>query len=414
MFLRKIVARTGLIPGTRSLIFNMIIPIHSNYRRQHIPWVNYLLVAVNVLLFVVGLNARSNINSMRISEWMLQPDDPMLVQFFTSMFLHASWPHLLGNMVFLWVFGNAINDKFGSVGYLAFYLAGGVLAGIGYLLLSGNAPVLGASGAIAAVAGAYLVLLPRTTITLLVFLVFVFIPWEVSSLFFILFQFIFEIIMTAQGWRGSASGGVAYAAHASGYVFGILVSMLLLQLRTLPRDDYDLLHLLQDRRRRRRFRKLIAEGYDPFQHPAANAIAKRQGKPADSGTSEEELALRDKIRRAVASHDLQQGVKLYAQLEQMVDNPVLPRQQQLDIANQMMADGQYRSAAAGYERFIQHNPNYEEIGDIYLMLGLLYNRYLHQYQQAETVLTLAMKCLADEDKIALANTELTATHLREG
>ena len=391
----------------------MIIPIHSDYRRQHVPWVNYLLVAANILLFLLGYNARDSVNSMQISEWMLQPDQPMLVQFFTSMFLHANLAHLLGNMIFLWVFGNAVNDKFGHAGYLAFYLAGGLLAGIGYLMLSGNAPVLGASGAIAAVAGAYLVLLPRTTITLLVLLLYVFIPWEVSSLYFILIQFVFEIFMTAKGLAGPASGGVAYAAHASGYLFGILVSILVLWVRVLPRDDYDLLHLLRDHYRRRRFKRLITEGYDPFRHPTVtSAMEKTQDNVEAPGASEKELELRDKIRRAIASHDIKRGVKLYGLLEQVSENPVLPRQQQLDIANQMMADSQYNAAGVAYERFIHHNPNYEEIGDIYLLVGLLYSRYLQQYMQAEAMLEQAIKHLSDEKKIALAKTELAAVKKR--
>ena len=392
----------------------MIIPIKTDYQRRHVPWVNYILVATNVLLYLMGYNAENAANSMRIAEWMLQPDQPMLVQFFTCLFLHASLAHLLGNMVFLWVFGNAINDKFGNVGYLAFYLAGGVLAGVGYLLLSGSAPVLGASGAIAAVAGAYLVLLPRTTITLLVLLIVVFIPWEVSSLYFILFQVLFEIFMTARSSASEASGGVAYAAHASGYLFGILVSIFVLWVRALPRDDYDLLHLLQDLHRLRRFKKLIAEGYDPFAHPTSDTMVKTPDSGVTSGASEEELALRDKIRRAIASHDIKQSVKFYAQLEQMVDNPVLPRQQQLDVANQMMADNQFGAAAVAYERFLQHNPNYDHIGDIYLMLGLLYSRYLRQYKQAATILTQAIQHLSDEKKIAMANTELTAAKKQLG
>ena len=80
----------------------------------------------------------------------------------------------------------------------------------------------------------------------------------------------------------------------------------------------------------------------------------------------------------------------------------------------MMADNQFGGAAVAYERFLQHNPNYDQIGDIYLMLGLLYSRYLQQYEQAATVLTQAIKHLSDEKKIALANTELTTAEKQLG
>ena len=84
----------------------MIIPIRTDYRRKNTPWVNYGLVLVNVLLFVFGYNASDSAHQARISQWMLEPDLPTLEQFFSCMFLHANWGHLLGNMIFLWVFGN--------------------------------------------------------------------------------------------------------------------------------------------------------------------------------------------------------------------------------------------------------------------------------------------------------------------
>ena len=124
------------------------------------------MLVLNVALFFAGYNATTPRQRMLIDHWMLQPQAPQLHQFFSCMFLHADTVHLLGNMVFLWVFGSAVNDKLGHAGYAAFYLAGGVIAGVGYVLLSGVAPALGASGAIAAVTGAFLVLFPRVRVTL--------------------------------------------------------------------------------------------------------------------------------------------------------------------------------------------------------------------------------------------------------
>ena len=104
----------------------MIVPIRTDYKRKHIPWVNYAIILINVLLFVMGYNASDVTHRLRIENWMLNPDVPTIEQFFSCMFLHANWAHLLGNMIFLWVFGNAVNDKFGFVGYMAFYLGGGI------------------------------------------------------------------------------------------------------------------------------------------------------------------------------------------------------------------------------------------------------------------------------------------------
>ncbi len=379
---------------------------------------NYGLVLVNVLLFILGHNASSPANQARISQWMLEPDLPTLEQFFSCMFLHASFWHLLGNMIFLWVFGNAVNDKFGHAGYLAFYLAGGVLAGVGYLLMGGNAPVLGASGAIAAVAGAYLVLLPATNITLIVWLFYLIIPVEVSSLYFIAFQFVFEIFMTLRGLAGPASGGVAYTAHATGYVYGILIAAALLAARLLPRDDYDLLHLLKARHRRSQYRRMAAGGYDPF-HPTAGVRMRRTVKTktvqptAPPGAETEEMQLRQKINRAFGAHDVPTATELYLELNRLAEEPVLPQQQQLDVTNQLMSSKQYAAAAQGYERFIQHFGNYKYLVDIHLMLGLLYGRYLHQYNLAETYLAGAIEKLTDPNKRKMAQEDLAAVQRRK-
>ncbi len=392
----------------------MILPLRTDYRLKRTPWVNYAIILVNVVLYVFGYSASTSEHQQRITEWMLQPDAPRLVQFFSCMFLHAGVVHLLGNMVFLWVFGNAINDKFGHAGYLAFYLAGGVLAGVGYLLLAGTAPVLGASGAIAAVAGAYLVLLPATNVTLLVWLFYLLLPVEVSSLYFILFQFLFDTFMTLWASTGPGSGGVAYAAHATGYGFGILVATGLLALRLLKRDDFDLLHLLQAHRRKAAFRRMVAAGYDPFSPTSSPTGAKKitVTTVADAPAAAEELRLRQAIASACGMHDMPSAAEGYLKLAEITEHPVLPRQQQLDVANQLMASRRYAAAAGAYERFIESFPKYEFLADIHLMLGLLYGRYLHQYEPAEANLTRALETIHDPTKRAMATAELAGVQSR--
>ena len=123
-----------------------MIPVRTDRRLERTPWINYGLIVANVLVFVLFQKGR--VADPLVRMYLLHPDEPMAFQFLASMFMHGGWGHLIGNMIFLWVFGNAVNDSFGHVGYLAFYLAGGIIAGLGYVLLSGVAPVLGASGAI--------------------------------------------------------------------------------------------------------------------------------------------------------------------------------------------------------------------------------------------------------------------------
>ena len=391
-----------------------MIPIRTDYRMSRVPWVNYAIVAANVLVFLMGYHGMTGKSMVRIDRYMLHPETPALYQFFTSVFLHAGWGHLLGNMVFLWVFGNAMNDRFGHVGYLAFYLAGGVLAGVGYLLLSGNAPVLGASGAISAVTGAYLVLLPRVRVTVLFFFLYILTPMEISSLVFLMFQLVTNLWMSlTPSITGAAAGGVAYAAHSAGYVYGIILAVALLATRILPRDAYDLLNLIMNSRRRGKYRRMVARGYDPFNGAGPVAGPQRrsarvksvQARTADS-IGARELELRREISDACTRHDLPGATARYLELIQIADGAVLPRQQQLDVANQLMSSNQHPAAADAYERFIAHHAAYEHIADIYLMLGLVYSRYLHQYDRAERHLDQAVRLLDDPSKIELAKSDL--------
>jgi len=147
---------------------------------------------------------------------------------FTAMFLHASWTHILGNMLFLWIFGNNVEDALGRLRYLLFYLASGLAATLGQTIVTlhwagpaaASVPNLGASGAIAGVLGAYFVLLPRASVLTLIFFFFVPLP----AFVFLGIWFVFEL------WEGgfsltqpNAGGGVAFFAHITGFVFGVLL-----------------------------------------------------------------------------------------------------------------------------------------------------------------------------------------------
>lgn len=390
----------------------MIIPIRTDYKLSRTPWVNYLIIAANVVVFLYSLTSAA---AQMTQAYVLSPDNPQLYQFFTSVFMHGGWMHLLGNMLFLWVFGNAVNDRFGNAGYLAFYLAGGVLAGVGYLLLGGHAPVLGASGAIAAVTGAYLVLFPRVRVTLLVLLVWVFIPWEVSSLLFLAFQFVFNLWMSFSPPTGAPTGGIAYAAHSSGYVFGIGLAALLLLLRVLPRQPYDLVSMLHHAARRESYRRSVAGGYDPFDRGAGARVSSRVvDQTIPSTNSAQELELRKAISSAFSQANLPLAAESYWHLLQVAPDAVLSRQQQLDVAHQLMSDQKYAAAAAAYELFLRHYGDYADSPDIYLMLGLIYGRYLNQYEPAEHYLLRALETLKDQGKTQMASTELQSLRQRRG
>ncbi len=148
---------------------------------------------------------------------------------FTSQFLHGSWLHLLGNMLYLWIFGNNVEDRFGRLGFLAFYLFGGALAGLSQVAIdpTSTVPTIGASGAIAATLGAYFVLFPRARVTSLVFLGFFYQLIDVPAIIVLGFWFVIQLIdgLTQLG-AIQAGGGVAFYAHIGGFVVGAVVARL--------------------------------------------------------------------------------------------------------------------------------------------------------------------------------------------
>ncbi|MEP6641212.1 MAG: rhomboid family intramembrane serine protease [Gaiellales bacterium] len=146
---------------------------------------------------------------------------PVLASVFTSMFMHGSWEHVLGNMLFLWIFGNNIEDRLGRRRFIVFYLLGGLAAAVLQFLAGpgSDVPNIGASGAIAAVLGGYLVLYPRAA-------VITFIPpfffFPLPAVLFLLGWILLQVYSAGSGQVGSAGGGIAYFAHIGGFIFGLL------------------------------------------------------------------------------------------------------------------------------------------------------------------------------------------------
>jgi membrane associated rhomboid family serine protease len=152
----------------------------------------------------------------------------------TSMFLHGSWLHVLGNMLFLWIFGNNVEDRLGRVGFALFYLAGGIAAALAQVAIDpqSEVPLVGASGAIAAALGAYIVLFPGARILSIVFLGFFYQLLEVPALIVLGYWFVLQLISGFGAFGAeTAQGGVAFFAHIGGFVMGVVVGLLLRAVR---------------------------------------------------------------------------------------------------------------------------------------------------------------------------------------
>lgn len=149
----------------------------------------------------------------------------------TCTFLHGGWFHFLGNMLFLWIFGDNVEDRLGRPGFVGFYLGCGIAASAAHLLISPDSavPTIGASGAIAGVMGGYMLLYPRARVEVLIFLFFIIDIVSLPAVFFLGFWFVLQFIQGTQSLRVSHGGGVAFWAHIGGFVAGVLVVLLLKQ-----------------------------------------------------------------------------------------------------------------------------------------------------------------------------------------
>jgi membrane associated rhomboid family serine protease len=224
-----------------------VIPIRDTIRSDRVPFVNYAFIGLCALVFYLELTAGNDLDVF-VNEHALVParfvklvanhglrmDE--LAPFFTSMFLHAGFMHFAGNMLFLWVFGDNVEDRMGHLGYAVFYLAGGVAAGAAHVLSNPHSviPTVGASGAIAAVMGAYMLLYPQARVeSLLIVFVFVRVV-SVPAMLWLGLWFVFQLLAGSTAGRGADQGGVAFFAHVGGFVFGAAV-VLLFNLRAPPR-----------------------------------------------------------------------------------------------------------------------------------------------------------------------------------
>jgi membrane associated rhomboid family serine protease len=391
----------------------MLIPLHTDCPLKRVPWVNWALIALNIVIFMLTSYTDPNshgplalYHGQPVRDiFALDPQNPALWQYFTYQFLHENWLHVLGNMLFLYIFGNNINDRMGHLGYLGFYLAGGVTAGLGYAALDPS-PVIGASGAVAAVTGAYLILLPRSNITLLFFFIYIG-PIEISSLWFVLFTFLQDVLgeirPTLLG--GPESESVAHMAHITGTVFGTVVCLALLGFRLLPRDQFDMFSLLARWNRRRQYRSMVSQGYNPFGYVPPPVVDVRP-QELDPRTLRM-LEIRAEISEAIAHHNLPHAAYLYMELKKLDPTQVLSRQAQLDVANQLASQQYFQEAADAYEQFLTHYPNFEQIEQVELMLGVIYARYLQRYERARQLLLRALARLHTEREIQWARSELT-------
>jgi membrane associated rhomboid family serine protease len=234
-----------------------VIPLRDSIPARSRPVVTWALIALNVWVFLYEILLGPELEAF-VGTWgfiparyfLLAEIDPSdwagrYVPLLTSMFLHGGWAHLIGNMVYLWIFGDNVEDRLGRLRYLAFYLLAGIGAALAHAHLSPGStlPTVGASGAISGVLGGYLVLFPHARVLTLIPLVFFFFHVvELPAVIYLGFWFLMQLVSgTLSLAQAREAGGVAWWAHAGGFVVGMVLVPLLRRRASYPRawrDEY--------------------------------------------------------------------------------------------------------------------------------------------------------------------------------
>ena len=219
-----------------------MFPLRDTQPSYSKPVVTYALIAVNLLVFLYEFSLDDYSRNQFIALYGLTPDNFSVLNIFTSMFLHGGWLHVLGNMWFLWIFGDNIEDILGHGKYLLFYLLCGVAAGLTQTFMTegSRVPMVGASGAIAGVMGAYMVKFPRSRIDTIVFIFIFFTRVDVPAWLMLIYWFAVQFFsgVGSIGYSSASQGGTAFFAHVGGFLAGIaLVSLLGARERYYRRRD---------------------------------------------------------------------------------------------------------------------------------------------------------------------------------
>jgi membrane associated rhomboid family serine protease len=396
----------------------LILPIRTQAEVPRAPVANLALIVANFAIFGIlnlgvldELLGDRGINLARY--FMLETSSPKLYQFVTHMFAHADIWHLLGNMLFLWVFGNSVNAKLGQLPYVIFYLAGGVFASWAFAAIHPKPThLVGASGAIASITTAYLVLYPKTRVLVLIWL-FIFIRLiPVPAMLIIGLKIILWDNIVAPSIGGA--GNVAHFAHLAGYAFGFTSALLLLLARGVPRDMYDILALFKRWRWRREYKTVMAnpEGRARMQYGSVARLPDAEIEPAGPPDPQQQeiIELRRRLSELLSRGETTGAIALWQQLLEREPQHALPLREQMLIGRTLYQAARFPQAAAAFERFLALYREAPEAPEIRLLLGITYARELQQPQRALEHLSKALTVIQNADRRAQCRSWLKHVH----
>lgn len=381
----------------------MLIPLGTDRPNKRKTIVTKVIIAINLSIFVlmaILANANPELATRINDAGAISRHHFQLYQPISSAFLHAGFMHIFGNMIFLLVFGPSVEDRLGRIGFTLFYLAGGAVSGLAHIAVDPH-PAIGASGAIAAVAGAFLVLFPNTRIKCFVifFMIGVFmIPsWWLIGLFIVLDLF-------AQIF--SADNGIANIAHLGGYGFGILIAWTLLITKILPKEPYDMFSLLKHKKRRADFRAAN-------NHFAKASVRVNDDKPVKFDPLAAKIAgARAEISSLVSSNDLSAATDVYLEMLSRFDESTkaltLHRDAQYQIASHLYQTDRRQQALDAFIRLLDAYPNDPERPIITILMARIKAHDLNDPQGAAALLNELRPTVLDKDTRALIDSELNS------
>lgn len=369
----------------------MLIPLTTDRPRRKAPVLIHALVLFNALVFMWMLSVRSGspADYIRLLDaFAVARDGFEWHQLLTSAFLHGGWMHLIFNMIVLMALGPNVEDKIGHIGFALLYIVGAAASAAAHILVSDN-PAIGASGAIAAITGAYLVLFPKTRI--ICFFVFTLSRIAVPAWWFIGISIAIDLLANGLG----SGSGIAHAAHLGGYFFGIAVTLALLWAKAIEREPYDLFTVLRQKKRRADFAQASkAHG---------EMVQRRVG--ADRPESSRVRAMyeaRLRLAELVSGSQMDKACDLYRVFadEFGSDDPgaVLSRDLQLRLAEALVQSGDRTSAVAAYLAFARAYPSDRETPGALLISALMLAEDLGQPAEARRLIEQALPRLGGQER----------------
>lgn len=372
----------------------MLIPLGSDVPLRRPAVLTHALLGASLVMAVAQLVYGASVEG-GAEKWgrslALLPGVSPWWTWITYAFVHGGFMHLAGNCLFLFVFGPPVEDRLGRVRYLGLYVGGAVFAGLAERLLQGLHPMIGASGAISAVAGAFLVLFSKSGVRLFIFFILIgvvtFPAWV-----FILFHVAWDFLKL-----GTDAGNTAVGAHIGGYVFGAAVGSLCLATKLVKREGLDIFTMGKQVARKRAMKEAS--------FLAARKAKFEASKPPDPQIEAIALA-RAVVLDKLNAFDHAGAVAAYRELlgrfGHLKHAVTLPRERQYEIANRLFERGDHTTASIAYQRFLDAYATDGEAPTVRLMLGLVSARYLNDPIAAKRLINEAMPSLKDDQHAALA------------